>query len=325
LILLRQPETAHLEQNDAVGLCPAPFDVAVPDSGYRWWYLDGISEDGQYGIVIIAFVGSVFSPYYFHARKRGPAPAENYVSINVCLYRPGGDRWAMTERGAPALDRNQYVFRLAGSQLAWKGERLVVEVAERTAPFARRIEGRIELVPRTLNWNTYSLEPEGRHFWRPIAPVADIEVEFRRPGLRWNGHGYMDSNFGTRMLECDFKTWDWNRSVEPAATRIFYVARLHGGEERRLGMQFDAHGTCTALPVPDTQELPLSGWRVRRQPANPSPVALERVLEDTPFYTRSVLRETNSGQRIVHESLDMDRFSAGWVRLLLPFRMPRLR
>ena len=135
----------------------------------------------------------------------------------------------------------------------------------------------------------------------------------------------MDSNFGTRMLECDFKTWDWNRSVEPDSTRIFYVARVHGGEERRLGMQFDASGSCTELTVPDTQELPVSAWRVRRQPSNPAPVELERVLEDTPFYTRSVLREANSGHRMVHESLDMERFSASWVRLLLPFRMPRLR
>ena len=26
----------------------------------------------------------------------------------------------------------------------------------------------------------------------------------------------------------------------------------------------------------------------------------------------------------VHESLNLDRFDATWVRLLLPFRMPRL-
>lgn len=314
-----------MSQRDDATTCPAPFDVDVPDSGYRWWYLDGVSEDGRHGLVIIAFIGSVFSPYYFRARQRGPASAEQYVSINVCLYRPGGDRWAMTERGAGALERSRDRFRIAGSQLAWEGERLVVDVAERTAPFARRIEGRIELVPRFLNWDTFKLERERRHLWRPIAPVADIRVEFNRPELGWSGHGYMDSNFGTRMLEHDFKTWDWNRTTESTATRIFYVARLHDGEERRLGIHFGADGTRSTLPVPDTQELPVSAWRVRRQPTHPAPVALERVLEDTPFYTRSLLRETNSGRRVVHESLDMERFTKGWVRVLLPFRMPRLR
>ena len=49
------------------------FDAAVPRSGYRWWYVDGISDDGRNAVVVIAFVGSVFSPYYFRARSRGPA------------------------------------------------------------------------------------------------------------------------------------------------------------------------------------------------------------------------------------------------------------
>ena len=32
------------------------FDVPVADSGYRWWYLDGLSEDGLYGLTLIAFM-----------------------------------------------------------------------------------------------------------------------------------------------------------------------------------------------------------------------------------------------------------------------------
>ncbi len=46
------------------------FNVAVPPSGYRWWYLDGLSADGQRGLTVIAFVGSVFSPT---TRLRGGA------------------------------------------------------------------------------------------------------------------------------------------------------------------------------------------------------------------------------------------------------------
>ena len=38
------------------------FDQLVPNGGYLWWYVDGISDDGKHGITIIAFVGSVFSP-----------------------------------------------------------------------------------------------------------------------------------------------------------------------------------------------------------------------------------------------------------------------
>ena len=37
----------------------------VAPNGYAWWYIDAFSErPPQYGLTIIAFIGSVFSPYY---------------------------------------------------------------------------------------------------------------------------------------------------------------------------------------------------------------------------------------------------------------------
>ena len=82
---------------------PGPrFDVAVPDNGYRWWYVDGVSDDGRHGIVVIAFVGSVFSPYYFRARQRASVAAERHCAINVALYDKRVGRWCMTERSDSA-------------------------------------------------------------------------------------------------------------------------------------------------------------------------------------------------------------------------------
>jgi hypothetical protein len=53
------------------------------------------------------------------------------------------------------------------------------------------------------------------------------------------------------------------------------------------------------------------------------------TLLDAPFYARSRLawRESIAGADAslnvvaMHESVDLDRFDAGWVRFLLPFRM----
>ena len=53
------------------------FGDSVPANGYRWWYLDALSDDARYGIAIIGFVGSVFSPYYFSARKKAAANPED--------------------------------------------------------------------------------------------------------------------------------------------------------------------------------------------------------------------------------------------------------
>jgi carotenoid 1,2-hydratase len=54
------------------------FNRVVPEGGYAWWYVDAFSDDGRHGLTVIAFVGSVFSPYYWMARREGGDP-ENFV------------------------------------------------------------------------------------------------------------------------------------------------------------------------------------------------------------------------------------------------------
>ena len=305
---------------------PLAFDQPVPGSGYRWWYLDGVSDDGRYGLVIIAFVGSVFSPYYFSARQRGVANPEDYCSINVCLYRPGGpgsDRWAMTERSARHLDRGPGHFAIAKSRFEWQDEELLVHVDERSTPFARKLRGTIRLRPRILNERRFALDAGSRHFWQPVAPLADIEVDFERPGMQWRGHGYLDSNWGNRMLELDFDVWDWSRSEGRDETRIHYVANHIDGGSRELSLSFGADGSFREFDVPAEQALPRTGWWVGRSARHPDGLNVVQEFEDTPFYSRSLL-EDSAGNLIVHESLDMRRFRSRWVQFLLPFRMPRI-
>ena len=59
------------------------FDAAVRPGGYAWWYVDAFSDDGRFGLTIIAFVGSVFSPYYAWRGRRDPL---DHCAINVALY-----------------------------------------------------------------------------------------------------------------------------------------------------------------------------------------------------------------------------------------------
>lgn len=47
------------------------FNQPVPERGYCWWYVDALSDDGKHGITIIAFIGTVFSPWYAWARRGG--------------------------------------------------------------------------------------------------------------------------------------------------------------------------------------------------------------------------------------------------------------
>jgi len=56
------------------------FDLHVPEDGYAWWYVDGLSDDDSRAISIIGFIGSVFSPWYRWSGRRNPA---NHCCINV--------------------------------------------------------------------------------------------------------------------------------------------------------------------------------------------------------------------------------------------------
>ena len=54
------------------GLERPEFDWPVPPGGYCWWYVDATSDCGQFALTVIAFVGSVFSPYYHWVVPQGP-------------------------------------------------------------------------------------------------------------------------------------------------------------------------------------------------------------------------------------------------------------
>ena len=208
-----------------------PFDLPVPADGYAWWYLDATSDDGRHGLTLIAFVGSVFSPFYAAARRRqGAVDPVQHCALNVAFY---GDvrRWAMTERDAGALQRTAHEFRLGPSQLRWRGGELDIEVAEVTVPWPSRLRGRIRVQPLATTDFQATLDQRGGHRWQPVAPRARVELEFSAPALRWSGHGYLDSNRGDEPLEDAFTAWHWSRmQTGDGATQCL----LRRGPPRRL-------------------------------------------------------------------------------------------
>ncbi len=299
------------------------FDVDVPENGYRWWYVDGVSNDGKHGIVVIAFIGSVFSPYYFRARQRGPAEPERHCAINVALYDKHVGRWCMTERSESSLSRDAGHFTVAGSSLHWDGDALRIHVDERSAPWFRKVTGDIVLRPHGLNDTGFVPDANARHLWHPIAPVANIDVTMSSPAWGWTGSGYFDTNCGSEPLEAGFRRWSWSRSAGHRDCRIDYAIEQRDGMHRSTSLHFDDSGGITEQELPPRIDLQTGLWQVQRHVFSDHHPQSVRDLEDTPFYTRSLL---NYGERHdMHEFLDLDRFRSGWVRFLLPFRMPRRR
>lgn len=304
------------------------FDVAVPRDGYRWWYLDATSDDGRMGLTVIAFVGSVFSPYYAHARRHGRGDPLDHCALNVALYGAGPGRWALTERGRHDVDRSRDGIALGPSSLIRNEDGLDILIDEIGAPLPRRLRGRIRVHAGALNPRAYALDANGRHLWQPLAPTAEVEVCLETPALRWRGAGYLDTNHGSEPVEDAFSGWDWSRARDMAGhTVVFYDTRRRDGTAATLALRCAPSGVIDAVPAPRRVDLPGTLWRVARATrAEPGPaVRVIHTLEDTPFYARSLLATHLAGSPAVavHESLSLDRFRARWVQCLLPFRMPR--
>jgi carotenoid 1,2-hydratase len=251
-----QAETVQIAQKARpAGLGGGPlFTEEVATNGYLWWYIDALSDDGQYGLTIIAFIGSVFSPYYAHERRRdkqlmpfrlsrdeaGVDPMD-HCAINIALYSgvDGGSNndaanhigpnnahwWAMTECSRHDVKRSPTRFEVATSAISWDGTHLTIDIDETTvpfpypAPFATKLSGKVIVTPLAVFTDAFDLDAESKHQWRPIAPISRVKVEMASPDLHWQGAAYVDSNIGSSPLEDSFMSWDWART-KPSAMSV---------------------------------------------------------------------------------------------------------
>jgi carotenoid 1,2-hydratase len=272
-------------------------------------------------------VGSVFSPYYAAARRRGGADPLNYCALNVSLTGPV-TRWCMTERGRHSVARTQDSLRIGASALRREGEGYRFDIEERCCPLPQPLRGTVQVMPGAPPRVTYALDRAAHHSWTPLAPQARIEVRLERPAVRFSGTAYLDSNRGDRALEEDFCGWQWSRCATAAGTKVFYDATHRHEAPWPLALQLSGDGASVPIAAPDGVALPHSRWGIKRTVRSEAARATRvvRTWVDAPFYARSHLETQLAGEPVdtVHESLNLDRFSNRCIQWLLPFRMPRI-
>lgn len=298
--------------------------------GYAWWYADVVSDDGRWGATVIAFIGTVFSPWYFAARAAAARagapmpPAERFCGFNIAIYGPNRHWWALTERAPEAVRRETRALTVGPDRFAWEGDQVVISFDAQTTPFRSALRGELRLRPRALPGRSVEIAPG--HHWQPVAPACDAEVTLDAPRVSFRGHAYHDANRGDEPLEAGFARWNWARATDADGTTVVYDVEDRSVGARGFAAHFGMDGAMTFVDAPRRVVLPRGfWWRVPRstRAAADADVRLVRTLEDTPFYTRSQLelRAPGGVSTAVHESLDLERFAAPWVQYLLPYRI----
>ncbi len=302
------------------------FDFRVQKNGYLWWYIDGLSDDGQYGFTVIAFIGSVFSPWYKFARRSGPKDPQEYSCFHVVLYGRGHRRWAMTERKAAYVCRSLDQLGIGPSRLQWTDGTLNIDFNEVSVPIPKRVKGRIRLHTDWVFDRTVHLDSAAQHRWWPITPICRVEVDLDEPNLSWSGDGYFDSNDGDVPLEDSFDYWNWSRAGLSSGAAILYDVVERSGTERGVALRFDKNGTVTDfVPPAEMTDLAQTAWRAERKTRTDTTARVKETLVDAPFYSRSVIESNLLGEPVtaMHECVDMRRFVHPATQFMLPFKVPR--
>ncbi len=235
----------------------------------------------------------------------------------------------MTERGQSSVQRDAEHLRIGPSQLQWRGDHLQIELNEISVPIPQRVRGTVRVYAEALCNYSNALDDAGKHRWGPIAPCARVEVDLAKPGLRWQGNAYLDSNEGDEPVTVPFKTWDWSRArMADGSTAVIYDVTQTNGSSTLLAERFKPDGSSESFQAaPQRQALPSTLWRVNRgiRADSASPSQVVDTLEDTPFYARSLLQTHLLGEPVtaMHETLEPQRLRSRAVQLMLPWRMPR--
>ncbi|SLN31269.1 Acyclic carotenoid 1,2-hydratase [Roseisalinus antarcticus] len=236
----------------------------------------------------------------------------------------------MTERGRAALHTTPDRLEIGPSAMSWTGDKLVIDVDEWGGlPNVGRLRGQIVVEPEALTSVELPLTEDGAHVWRPFAPVSRIKVDLEGRGQQWSGHGYFDSNFGTRALEADFSYWTWGRFPAKDGATCVYDADRRDGTRLGAAFRFGADGSAATIEAPPRVRFRRSLWAVRRETRADAGFTPKQALNmlDAPFYSRSAVTTRLFGEEVtgVHEALDLNRFRSPLLKPMLAVRVPRRR
>ncbi|MFO0578535.1 MAG: hypothetical protein U1A78_31410 [Polyangia bacterium] len=256
---------------EAAAIAPA-LRCASEVGGYAWWYAEVHDPERRYGLTLIVFAGSVFSPRYARLLRRGvPVAGLEVPAVNLALYtrRDGADwptaplGWVMNEHAPATLRADDASLAVGASAVRYlPGGGLRFELDEDTTRFfgraGERLTGHITVAAPPPPGPALLLGADARgaaHFWQPLCPrsAADVELQLGARRIRFRGTAYCDRNYGAGRLEDAFARWGWAHGFATSDTPdsdgdgagaavMIYDALRRDGTRRRIAIR---------LPGPD--------------------------------------------------------------------------
>ena len=221
---------------------------------YEWWYFDAVSDDGEWALCCIWFLGSPFSPYYRQASRGLPADPYAHNALFFALYRWGRlhayhfTRFPVSQ--ITATETGPLCLKFGPNTLSMPAPgRWRLEIADENAN-GRSLDASLLFAGPPLVAGTAEDSPlGGDHSWLPVAPFCRVSGtltlrEERNPGaetLRFRGTGYHDHNWGRLPFDAAVRDWVWARAaLRGERSVILYHVRPRRGAPVSHLLLFDA-------------------------------------------------------------------------------------
>ena len=295
---------------------------------YEWWYFDALSDDSEWALTCIWFLGNPFSPYYRNAALGVPVNPFEHNALFFALYRHGGlHAYHFTRFPASAIvagDVAPLCLRFGPSSVLMPGEgQWQISLTDENANGRHLTASLTFTSPPLVAGELEVTTLDSEHSWLPIAPFCRVQgqIELREthnPGaetVRFHGTGYHDHNWGRLPFDADIRDWYWARAaLAGERSVILYHVQPHRGPafshlllfERGRLLRHDAQARVVAA------RPTFNGFGTRyHSMLTASGADLEAAfrfgkrLDSAPFYVRTLCAatvrqggQTDSGQGI---------------------------
>lgn len=228
---------------------------------YEWWYFDALSDDGEWAIGCIWFLGNPFSPYYRLAALGQPADPFAHNALFFALYHRGRlhayhfTRFPRSEvKTASSLPMT---LQFGPNRLFLSADGIArLEIADENANGHRLTASLSFIAPPLIGTEDKSENvPTTDHSWLPAAPICRVsgQIVLRAAQnkdaqiIKFAGRGYHDHNWGRLPFDANVQDWYWARgTLTDERAVLLYHVRYRGRQKPVSHLLLFDHGILTS-------------------------------------------------------------------------------